>query len=267
LQKTKAQKDVHLATQFMRALGQQGVRMINSQFLTLLGALVIISASAKAEVECGDIEYDKSYKKNLPIDNEADFIRSDILLTSTGKMKCKVSLNYRTLKSNRKTKTENGSINGVLYRTFYSDGSGSVQGLKTNTLDYVKDKYGTNWSTSCKTDEMDDSRWCALDKGDLRVGIWKDGSSFITIGNEHYPESKITIRIDKNKPISAPEKAGFTTEQSDELIAGLLSGKAVLTRYQKWPYQSNIDNLTDLYGFPEAWELLNAIYKSSAPIE
>jgi hypothetical protein len=241
--------------------------MIKSQFLALFGALFLISTSVKAEVECGDIKYDKSYKKNLPIENEPDFIRRDTLLTPTGKIKCEVSLNYRTLTSNIKTKTENGSIKGVLYRTFYSDGSGSVQGLKTNTLDYVKDKYGTNWSISCKKDEMDDSRWCALDKGDLRVGIWKDGTSFISIGSEHYPNSSATIRIDKNKPITVSEKSGFTTAQSTEIIVALLSGISVLTRYQKWPYQSDIDNPTDLYGFPEAWELLNAIYKSSTPIE
>lgn len=241
--------------------------MVRRKSLALFGVLSIISSSVNAEVKCVDIEYDESYKKNLPIENKKDFIRNDSLLTASGKLKCKVSINYLTFLSNETKKIESGSINNVKYRIFYSDGSGSVQGLKTNTLDYINDKHGTNWSTSCKKDEMDDTRWCALDKGDLRVGIWKDGSSFISIGSEHYPNSNITIRVDKGKPITTSGKNGFTTAESNEIIVKLLSGKSVLTRYQKWPCQSNIDNPTDLYGFPEAWELLNVIYKSSALIE
>lgn len=70
---------------------------------------------------------------------------------------------------------ETGTYEGVKYRIYFSDGSGTIQGLPTNTLDYVGDKYGTNWSTQCRFDEMD-THWCSLNREDLQIGILKDGT-------------------------------------------------------------------------------------------
>lgn len=157
---------------------------------------------------------------------------------------------------------EEGIYKGVKYRIYYSDGSGSVQGLPANTLDYVGDNIGTNWSIQCKLDKMDDTHWCSLDRGDLRVGIWKDGTPFVSVGSSHYPNSMIAVRVDKNKPISASEKTGFTKAQSAEIIEQLKKGSSILTRYQEWPYQRNKDTSIDLFGFPQAWEILQKIYSS-----
>ena len=135
-------------------------------------------------------------------------------------------------------------------------------GISTNTLDYVGDTYGTNWSTQCKLDEMDDTHWCSLDREDLRIGIWKDGTPFVTVGNSHYPSSNIAVRVDKNKSITAPESTGFTKDQSIEIISQLKKGQSVLSRYQEWPYQSNKDKSLDLFGFPQAWAILQKIHES-----
>lgn len=236
--------------------------MFKNIYLTFFSVLSIISlsANANAEVKCVDIKY--GVKQELPIDTTADLIRQDTpLITPKGKLECKILFNETN-------KVESGSINNIMYRVYYSDGSGRVQGLKTNTLDYAKDESGTNWSTQCTKDEMDDSRWCTLGKGNnLRVGIWKDGTSFVSIGYEHYPGSNVTIRIDKGKPITASEKPSFTRAQSDDIINALKSGKSALTRYQNWPYKNNIDTPIDLYGFTEAWSILNSIFNASVPIK
>lgn len=240
--------------------------MFKNIYLTFFSVLSIISlsANANAEVKCVHTLYGNSYNNELPMDTTTYFIRQDTLLTPKGILECKINSNYST-KSNKKSKIESGSINNVMYRVYYSDGSGSVQGLKTNTLDYAKDESGTNWFTHCTKDEMDDSRWCGLDKGDLSVMIWKDGTALVHIGHEHYPGSNVTIRIDKGKPITASEKLSFTRAQSDDIINALKSGKSALTRHQNWPYKKNIDTHIDLYGFTEAWSILNSIFKASVP--
>lgn len=158
---------------------------------------------------------------------------------------------------------EEGVYDGIRYQIYFSDGSGRIQGLPANTLDYVRDKHETNWSTQCKLDEMDDTHWCSLEREDLMVGIRKDGTPFVSVGSSHYPNSKIAVRVDKNKPISASEKIGFTKEQSKAIIEQFKEGESVLTRYQEWPYQSNEDKSFELFGFPQAWEILQKLYKSA----
>ena len=223
----------------------------------------VCSQASYAGMVCADTKFDKGYKSNLAIIDEDELIKGNNALFQSGTITCNVSFDYKALKNNKRMRTETGSHDGIKYRIYFSDGSGTVQGLPTNTLDYVGDQHGTNWSTRCKRDEMDDTHWCALDRGDLRIGIWKDGTPFVSIGNSHYPNSDIAIRVDKNKPITASEKIGFTSAQSLETIDQLKKGNSVLTRYQEWPYQSNKDKSLELFGFPQAWEILQKIHESA----
>lgn len=229
--------------------------------VSIIGSSLLQPVSA--EIVCPSTEYDSSYKSNLPIVDSNELITAQSSLLPGGKVVCKVSFNYETLKNNSRTRIEEGVYKGIKYRIYYSDGSGSVQGLPSNTLDYVHDKYETNWSTGCKKDEMDDTHWCSLDKGDLRVGIWKDGSHFVWVGGSHYPGSSIAVRIDKGQPISAAEKTGFSKQQSESILGHFKKGEAVLTRYQEWPYTSNKDKTIELFGFNEAWEILGNIYRAA----
>lgn len=77
------------------------------------------------------------------------------------------------------------------------------------------------------------------------VGIWKNGTPIISIGSDHYPDSNITIRIDKNKPITAPAKAGFSKDQTKAILEQMNKGDAMLTRYNEWPYQHDFDTQVD----------------------
>ena len=107
---------------------------------------------------------------------------------------------------------------------------------------------------------MDDTHWCGLEKGHVLIGIWKDRTPFVRVGHKHYPNSKIAVRIDKNSPISAPEDKGFTNSQSIAIIEQLKEGKSLLTRYQEWPYERNKDKSIEIFGFNQAWEILQNIY-------
>lgn len=160
-------------------------------------------------------------------------------------------------------RVETGTYEGIKYKIWFSDGSGKVQGLPENTLDVLSDVHGTNWGRVCRLDEMDDTHWCYLDKKDLRIGIWKDGTPFVSIGHSHYPNSTVAVRVGGNKPIKASENTGFTKAQSVEIVEQLKKGNSVLTRYQEWPYQSNKDTSMELFGFPQAWAILQKIYESA----
>tara|TARA_B110000238_G_scaffold9522_1_gene9697 strand:+ start:1698 stop:2477 length:780 start_codon:yes stop_codon:yes gene_type:complete len=252
----------------------KGEQMLKNIYLSIFTALSITPISANAYDKCAnaDTEYSNTYKVGYPFDAQTDLIKKESPLTPSGKVKCIIGFNYLTLDSNTKDKIESGSLNlsgrrnaNVKYRIYYSDGGGSVQGLKTNNTWSSMGSSNENWGTGCYKDEMDDTRYCQLSKEGLAVGIWKDGSSFITIGHSHYPGSNVTLRIDKGKPIIKSEEHSFTNAQSDDIINALKSGKTVLTRYQEWPYQRNIDTSVDLYGFIEAWSLLNTLFNASAP--
>jgi len=183
-------------------------------------------------------------------------------LVKGGKIVCEVDSSFRRPVTFEILRVETGSYQGALYRVFYTDGSGTVQGDPASTLDYRSDMGRKNWNMQCKSDQMDDTHWCSLSKDDLTVGIWKDGSTFISVGSSHYPRTLVTVRVDRQKPVSANEQTSFSSAQAKAIFNQLKAGKSVVTRYQEWPYQSNIDKTTDLYGFTEAWGLLNLVYKN-----
>src|SRR5690606_20051088 len=49
---------------------------------------------------------------------------------------------------------ETGSKDGVLYRVYYTDGSGTFAGSSDSKLDYSE---RDNWDVACRKDVMDDS--------------------------------------------------------------------------------------------------------------
>ncbi|WP_052906163.1 hypothetical protein [Pseudomonas fluorescens] len=231
-------------------------------FLAKILFFMMLGQHASADVVCPKTEYDSGYQKKLPIVDVDELIKRNVPLFDGGQIKCGVGMNYKNLSTNERLRTETGVYKGIKYRIYYSDGSGTIQGDKKSTLDTIKDLHVTNWSTRCKKDGMDDTHWCAISKDSVSIGIWKNGSHFISVGNDHFPSSNITLRVDQNAPISATAESGYTDKQVEMLIAQLKSGKSVLSRYQEWPYETNKDKAIDLFGFSEAWEMLNVIYNA-----
>ena len=223
---------------------------------------LMFSAISFADSDCPNTSYDSGYKKQLPVVGRDELIKTSTPLFANGKITCVIGLNYRKMSENEKLRIETGSFKDIKYRIYYTDGSGSVQGDKNSTLDTIKDLHVTNWSTGCKVDGMEDKHWCYIQKKDLMVGIWKDGKSFISIGSEHFPNSNIAIRIDQQTPNSASAESGFNRKQTTQIIEQLKSGSKALTRYQEWPYEQNKDQTIDLYGFAEAWEIINTVYRT-----
>lgn len=152
---------------------------------------------------------------------------------------------------------ENGVKDGVTYRIFYSDGSGTFAGKPENHLAVVE-RPDANWNVGCKKDAMDDSRMCHLNRGDLWVFAYTNGRRVVSIGDDIFPGTSVAIRIDGNTAIrSASDSDGdFGPQGSKAAIAQMKSGDRVSTRYVDWPYQTNVDSEYDLYGFSQAYEYL-----------
>lgn len=217
-----------------------------------------------AALYCPQTERGTLYLGSEPVVDADEIISVKGPLLAGGKLYCKVSYSVNA-GANRRYRIEEGTYKGVRYRIYYTDASGSIQGLSTNTLDYVGDKYGSNWSTRCELDQVDDTRYCFLTKENLSIGIWKNGTYFAAIGYDHYPGSQITIRVDKNKPITANADTRFSRTQTLEIIKQLKIGSKVVTRYKEWPYKKNKDEAFGIYGFGQAWEILHKLYEAIEP--
>lgn len=234
--------------------------MMRAIFAALM--LLCCAQTGHAEEYCPNTEVDRGFREGLPVKDEPEIISGAIPLFEGGVITCHISPDYGNVRQNRRYRVETGALNGIKYRIYYTDGSGTIQGDPAATLDTIKDLQLTNWSARCEIDGMDDERWCALTKKDLMIGIWKDGSTFVNVGHDHFPSSQIAIRIDKNAPFTANETSGFSGKQVSGILSSFRSGEKALTRYREWPYETNIDVTIDLYGFNEAWDVLTRVYEA-----
>lgn len=142
---------------------------------------------------------------------------------------------------------EEGEKSGVKYRFYHLDGSGTIAGDKENDISYVRSG-AKNWSLSCKQDPMNDRRSCSAARGDLYIYYGGGAAYFVGIAGSKYPGSSISVRIDDGKVISANESQGFSAAQSKAILGSIKPGSKLAARYVDWPYQTNKDTVSNVYG-------------------
>jgi len=152
-------------------------------------------------------------------------------------------------------KVESGTLNGVSYHFYYTDGSGSFAGTKGNTLGIMEPTKG-NWSVRCDKDAMDDSIDCSARLGSLAILVKKDGGHYVFVGSNHYPGTNVAIRLGDSKPHIAASEVQFGAAKSEEILRLLKNGVRVSTRYQEWPNRHFTDDTVELYGFEEVYAYL-----------
>lgn len=233
--------------------------------MMLVGLLAaLLSIAAAADAVCHTIDYVDGADSSTPFTVGAEMLSLDAPLVEGGVIECRVRRGIRNPRGYELSRVEKGIYSGLKYRIWYSDGSGVIQGDPESTLETMADLHLENWSFSCKADEIDDSHWCSMRKKGISVGVWKDGSGVVSVGHSHYPGSSVTIRVDKNAPITKSEDSSFSQSQTKEILDQLRAGTSAVTRYQEWPYQSNKDTRVDLFGFAEGFEFLNLVHKSAS---
>ncbi len=141
-------------------------------------------------------------------------------------------------------KWQEGTVNGVYYE-FGRDGYGSFRRHGADQKD--------QWSARCGKDAMDDYRWCSITNGDLKIMYFDSDETRVRIGRDHYPGTRVRLRIDGGKPISASKK-GWSGNSAKRVVDRLTAGRKATTRYQEWPYKSYKESTTDLFGLGLAYE-------------
>lgn len=145
----------------------------------------------------------------------------------------------------------------------YKDESlkGKSRFLESAKITYFSDPdislYKTFWLINCSKKEFDNIKICSL-RGDDLIVYLIDGKYSLRVGLNHYPRTRAGFRVDNGKSIYGYE-GDFSN--SSALLNQLKKGKFVYTRYQKWPYLSNIDKKTDLDGFNENFKEMLHKYK------
>lgn len=155
------------------------------------------------------------------------------------------------------TKKESGEVNGVVYSFYYTDGSGTFAGKQGNKGTY-EDPRNTNWEVRCEKDAVTDRKHCSMKMKDLWIFVYPKGAVTVSIGHDHYPGSSVTIRIDREKPltVAARSDGDFNSQTSRRLVQQLSKASLVTTRYMEWPYRHWQDETWELFGFNEALSYL-----------
>ncbi len=160
-------------------------------------------------------------------------------------------------KLNVLVRQERGDYQNVEYRIFYTDGSGVIQGEAGKQLDVAD--YQDNWKLRCRTNPSDQLRHCVLQKGDLSIHRYRDGSFMVDVGSNQKPGSNMLVRVDSNEAITADTQDGFTDEQTDLILEQVKTGKTVHTRYENVSNQWQTDSTVNLFAYPQAADIMEIV--------
>ncbi len=188
----------------------------------------------------------------------SNFLKASAPFTTTGKISHEEMDLGKRIDVN---KIEQGVLNGVHYKLYYSDGSGTFAGSKNGEVAAPGNfEMGADWSVACEKDAMTDKKTCTLNRKHLYITVNSRGhiSIFIVGSDEQYPGTRVTVRIDSHQAIHSPSgsNGSFTNSQSMEILRQLKSSSKVTTRFEGWPYGNNEDTSFNLNGFPEAYEYI-----------
>ncbi|HCU74492.1 MAG TPA: hypothetical protein DGS69_02350 [Acinetobacter baumannii] len=154
------------------------------------------------------------------------------------------------------TRTEGVDIDSNLTYSDFLKTDGEAQYKYSKEIDAI---LYPKWSYSCKKDRFDNSKSCYLHNNDIGI-LLLNGSYLVSVGREHYPNSKASIKIDDNATITALN--GMFNKTSSAIITQLKKGKIAYTRYYEWPYQyKTIDNESKLEGFSNTFNQMLEAYR------
>jgi len=134
-------------------------------------------------------------------------------------------------------------------------------------MNVVRTGASGSWSVSCQDDRIDDLRRCLVHPyglSKLVVGAGKDGPVLVIGGDDNYPGSEISIRIDTAAAVRWTE--GTLTidrlRSQREAIAQMLTGRTYLARSFGWPHRDARMIEGSLDGFKEAYEWAQSAAKA-----
>jgi hypothetical protein len=219
----------------------------------LVSAALLVSATVSADPDCAS----RSREQFVAGWEEADAQqRLHHRITPGGIVNCTYFPDQEQ-HLNVLARHEQGVLNGAEYKVYYTDGSAVIQGEAGTPLSSAD--YTDNWRLACKNAGAGNPYHCTLRKGDLLLRQDADDRLSLNVGEQHQRGSQLLLRVDTNWAVTAPADAGFSTEQTDKLLAQLRTGKQVDTRYQHAARQGASDQTISLFGFGPALQILGTV--------
>lgn len=125
------------------------------------------------------------------------------------------------------------------------------------TLDYFDGHLvvGT-FEVTCGVDPIDDHRWCVAYAGDLTISKAAGHGLFVQVGKKHYPGTSVVVRVDKSAPIVS-KAPGWANAEAEKVLVSIRKGQTITTRYQEWPYTTNIDKTVPIDALPAVLSFFN----------
>lgn len=138
-----------------------------------------------------------------------------------------------------------GVINGIEYK-YENDGSGDVG----------------HWVVECSIDKFSGKKLCFAEprlNRNFRIALNAPNKPQIIVGSNHYPNSSVSVRIDKDKPITslAGSEGSFTASDSKKIILKMKGAETFSFRFMEWPYREWKDEKLSTKGFNEMYQYLN----------
>ncbi len=153
---------------------------------------------------------------------------------------------------------EDGSLNGVAYRIYFLDGSGTFEGVKGNGVDPKVivgrniDDLEKNWMISCREDAVD-ILTCLMVFPGISVLIDTKGQEFVAIHGDSDPRGAVVeIRFDSAEKVVGGEDSRFGGTTANRIINRLKTANQITTSFERTKTQTHIIRILDLYGFNEA---------------
>lgn len=148
---------------------------------------------------------------------------------------------------------ESGVLNGIHYKFYYTDGSGTFAG-RQGDVGGIMEPTNSNWTVECSKDAITDRKMCRMRMRDLWIYVYPGGRATLSVGAEHFPGTTVTVRIDQTTPTTTDAKrdGDFDFQTSARILSRLKNGTTLTTRYMRWPYRTWEDHTWELYGFEEA---------------
>lgn len=149
---------------------------------------------------------------------------------------------------------EIGVINEVNYHIMYN-GTGIFAGSKNSEIQGAGYDYRRNWRVLCEKNEITDSKRCTLLRPDISITAFPNGKLLVLIGANHFPGTKVYLRID-GQPANTANSPGFGFDVSADLVNKIKTAKEIKTRFTEWPYEYPVDQSLTTFGFNEALQYM-----------
>lgn len=165
---------------------------------------------------------------------------------------------------------EDGALNGVAYRIYFHDGSGTFEGVEGNGLERKWNKNKTaaeglkdiadmdkNWMIHCREDAVD-ILTCFMVIPGISVFIDTNGQEFVAIHGDGDPRgATVGVRLDSSENFVGGKDSQFGGATAKQIIDRLKSAKKITTSFQGPKDRAGSTTTFHLYGFNEAFTYIN----------